>query len=265
MTYLIRPKFRILSLGFHVCFSIAVLASKVMRVSVSELREDATIANFGGTSSPTPRTFTRRPSRHPNLGLEKGIHILPNRAIGFYPTSYGQMNALSHALGTNLTCNRSVCDPACGPSRRIADLLRLLQPSRIFCMDANPSLEETGVRISSLENPTWCALNLGGFDMIVTSLPYRHRRNTTMLGNIVNLLSDPTLYTFLVAVKMLTVYDSVRQDRRDLIMRSASMEIKLAPVTYPGFTKPFPWPESWFVFHKHRVIGSRAVVYPPTS
>ena len=94
----------------------------------SELGEVANIANFGGTLSPTPRTFTRRPSRHPNLGLEKGIHILPNRAIGFYPTSYGQMNALSHALGTNLTCNRSVCDPACGPSRRIADLLRLLQP-----------------------------------------------------------------------------------------------------------------------------------------
>jgi hypothetical protein len=93
VTYLRPPKARILSLGFHVCFSVPLQysrASKVTRVSVSELGEVANIANFGGTLSPTPRTFTRRPSRHPNLGLEKGIHILPNRAIGFYyPTSVG--------------------------------------------------------------------------------------------------------------------------------------------------------------------------------
>ena len=122
-----------------------------MRVSVSELREDATIANFGGTSSPTPRTFTRRPSRHPNLGLEKGIHILPNRAIGFYyPTSVGNKPHLQ-PLGVRprlwpVPTHR-------GPSPPIAALP---------WMQIRAYVEETSVRISSLvEDPRWCALNLG--------------------------------------------------------------------------------------------------------
>ena len=237
-----------------------------MKVCVSEdgrelVTEDG--SDLRGISPPPPGPFARRPSRHPNLGLEQGYHVLPQPDIGFYPTSYAQMRALSDALGTINTVNRTVCDPACGPSRRIADLLRVLRPSRIFCMDAIPS-PDTGVRISSLEDPGWCALNLRDFNMIVTSLPYRHSRNTTMLANMVNVLSDPCSYTFLVAVKMLTVYDSVRQDRRQTLMRDVAMEIKLAPITYPGFTKPFPWPESWFVFVKQRSIASRAVIYPPS-
>jgi hypothetical protein len=68
------------------------------------------------------RTTWGRPISVPNLGLEHGWHVRHCKSRGFYPTSVAHMTALASVLRP-LTYNRTVCDPACGPTRRVSDLL----------------------------------------------------------------------------------------------------------------------------------------------
>jgi hypothetical protein len=204
-----------------------------------------------------PRTCKQRPRITPNLGLETGSHVEIIKHIGFYPTSFFQLQTLGNVLGKR-THNRTLCDPACGTSRRIADLLRMLHPSRIFCFDKFP--DGIGVRQSDLSSKRWCHDNLKSFYSIVTSLPYRDATKTELLSNLVGLLESKYADTHIVAIKMLSAYDSCRLDSRSSLMGQVAIEIKMKPNLYPGYQKPFPWLESWFIFLRNHV-GNRTVVY----
>ena len=205
------------------------------------------------------RSGFRRPSSTSVLGLETGAHVRCKKRVGFYPTQEPHLRALAHALGT-LPHNRVVCDPACGPTRRIADLLRVFRPKRILCFDANPV--EEAVNLGDLTDAKWCYKTLGPAYTIVTSLPYGSSTvKTTMLRNLVSLLHSDKCDTHCVAVKMLSSYDSFRLDGRNEILKEVALEVKLPPIKYPGFNKAFPWPEAWFVFLRHHTaLNARRVV-----
>jgi hypothetical protein len=213
--------------------------------------------NFLSEHPSRKRTTWGRPSSVPNLGLEHGWHVRHCKSRGFYPTSLAHMTALGSVLRP-LTYNRTVCDPACGPTRRVSDLLRVLAPSRIYCFEGNP--RELGLRSSFLLEQEWCLANLSPFFAIVTSLPYGGNKKTIMLQNLIRLLDSPGSSTECLAIKMLSNYDSCRLDGRVQHMLRVSIEIKLSPTSYPGFSKPFPWVESWYVFLRNPT-GLRTVYY----
>jgi hypothetical protein len=205
------------------------------------------------------RSGFRRPSSTPMLGLEMGAHVRCKRRLGFYPTQEPHLRALARALGT-LTHNRVLCDPACGPTRRIADLLRVFQPKRILCFDAQPL--DCAVNFGDLTDAKWCHRTLGPVYTIITSLPYGSSTvKTTMLRNLVSLLHSDKCETHCVAVKMLSNYDSYRLDGRNEFLGEVALEVKLPPVKYPGYSSAFPWPEAWFVFQRHHTpLNARRVI-----
>jgi hypothetical protein len=227
---------------------------------LQDLHDNIQLAANGTSLSkhPTSRRTTRgRPIHLPNLGLEQGRHVRSCKLRNFFPTSVAHLQSLANVLGPR-THNKSVCDPACGPTRRIADLLRLLSPSRIYCFDVNPG--EPGLRSSDLLDTKWCLQNLTSFYAIVTSLPYRGNGKTIMFQNLIRLLHERGSSNQCVAIKMLSSYDACRGDGRVTLLQQVSIEIKLSPTVYPGYSKPFPWVESWFVFLRNHT-GMRLVYY----
>jgi len=212
-----------------------------------------------------PRTQRSRPRSTPNEGWEYGHHLRPDKRLGFYPTPLAHFIALSRVIGTH-THLQTLCDPAAGPTRRVADVLRVLKPSRIFLYDGLPSSSTSDEPLprSYLNDSLWCRKHLSTMYTIVTSLPYRHQDKTLFLQNLLSLLSLPGSNTHCVAVKLFTAYDGCRKDNRNILMQQASFEIKLPPTVYPTYKLPLPWSESWFVFLRHPMatsLGTRLVSY----